>query len=205
MGATTSTERLNHLTSLGFSVPEARLALDATGGNLEQAEALLRAKRERETASSFGQKINLILKQQRPWTEFFERFLWPEHLEERIATNLLYYQANYLVLCCGITAVSVLLDPALLLLTLATGGVVGGAASWDGDARAFGVPTPLTLQQRLGFAGIVASLMVNSSGHASKVFRIALLCGGATLAHASFRARNLKARWTFFKEELKVD
>ena len=104
MGATNSTERLDHLTSLGFSVSEARLALDATGGNLEQAESLLRAKREREQASSsFGERVNLVLRQQRPWSEFVERFLWPEHLEERLATNLLYYQANYLVLCCGAT------------------------------------------------------------------------------------------------------
>ena len=29
-----------------------------------------------------------------PWNEFFERFLWPEHLAERVQTNLLYYRGK---------------------------------------------------------------------------------------------------------------
>ena len=208
MGAASSTERLNHLTAQGFSVTEARLALEATNGNVEQAEQLLQATRTREAAArrgSIGAKINLILGEQRPWPEFFERFLWPEHWEERVATNLLYYQANYVIICAGVTTVSVLLQPGLLLLAIVV--VVGGgtAAAWDGDVRQFGVPQPLTLQQRLGGASLLASWIVNSAGYLGPLCRIATLCGGIVAAHASFRARSLKARWAFFKEEMKVD
>ena len=211
MGAEVSTARLDRLTALGFSVTEARLALDATNGDVQRAEALLLAKRRREASAGHGlaNKINAILRTQRPWPEFFERFLWPEHLNERLATNLVYYEANYIVLCGGISIISVLLNPSLLLVTGLVGGLFGGAVVWDGDLNALvpqlGLPAPLTQQQRLVAAGLGSSLVVNGMGHTGSLCRVALLCFGMVLAHATFRARSLKARWTFFQEELKAE
>ena len=207
MGADVSTQRLDRLTSLGFSVAESRIALDAAGGNVEKAEQLLLAKRRREAAASgsIGERINLVLRDQRPWPEFFERFLWPEHLEERVATNLIYYQANYIILTFFIVVVAVLLEPSLLMLALLVGALFGGALVWDGDARQVVPDLTLNVQQRLSGAGLCSVLMVNMTGHFGSLCRVALLCAGLIGAHATFRARSLKARWAFFQEEMKVD
>jgi len=86
---------------------------------------------------------------------------------------------------------------------------VGGAAAWDGDVNALapqlGIAAPLSLQQRLVVAGLGSSLIVNSTGHATSICRLALLCTGVVVAHASFRARSLKSRFAFFQEELKQE
>jgi len=86
--ATASTPRLDRLTSLGFSVAEARLALEHTNGDVDQAAVCLLAKRRQEASAGLANRANAILRTQRPWPEFFERFLWPEHLQERLGTNL---------------------------------------------------------------------------------------------------------------------
>ena len=98
MGATSSTARLDRITALGFSVAEARLALEHTNGDVDRAILLLLAKRRQEAAAEQGlaNRVNAILRRQRPWPEFFERFLWPEHLHERLSTNLVYYEAPVL-------------------------------------------------------------------------------------------------------------
>ena len=90
MGATSSTARLDRLTALGFSVAEARLALEHTNGDVDRAILCLLAKRRRDASAGQGlaNRVNAILRTQRPWPEFFERFLWPEHLQERLSTNL---------------------------------------------------------------------------------------------------------------------
>ena len=97
MGAEMSTARLKALTDMGFTVAESRMALEATGGDVQQAANLLarhRARREAEAGGALALHINDLLREQRPWNEFFERFLWPEHLSERIQTNLQYYRAK---------------------------------------------------------------------------------------------------------------
>lgn len=99
MGAELSTQRVRALTEMGFGVTESRLALEATNGNVSQAAALLTARRrEREQAEGgvLARRINALLREQRPWGEFFGRFLWPEHLPERVQTNLFYFRANCL-------------------------------------------------------------------------------------------------------------
>ena len=98
MGATSSTARLDRITALGFSVAEARLALEHTNGDVDRAILCLLAKRRQEAAAEQGlaNRVNAILRRQRPWPEFFERFLWPEHLHERLSTNLVYYEAPVL-------------------------------------------------------------------------------------------------------------
>ena len=211
MGATSSTARLDRLTALGFSVAEARLALEHTNGDVDRAILCLLAKRRRDASAEQGlaNRVNAILRTQRPWPEFFERFLWPEHLQERLSTNLVYYEANYVILCSGVALVAILLNPSLLFVMTLVAALVGSAAAWDGDVNALapqlGVAAPLALQQRLAVAGLGSSLIVNSTGHATPICRVALLCTGVVVAHASFRARSLKSRFAFFQEELKEE
>ena len=104
MGAASSTARLDRITALGFSVAEARLALEHTNGDVDRAILCLLAKRRQEAAAEQGlaNRVNAILRRQRPWPEFFERFLWPEHLHERLSTNLVYYEAPVLGLGSGL-------------------------------------------------------------------------------------------------------
>ena len=95
MGNVQATARLQRLMDLGFSAAEARQALEQTNNDVDRAAELLLARRARESQSVLVRSINRLLRTQRPWSEFFERFMWPEHLEERVRTNLSYYAAKY--------------------------------------------------------------------------------------------------------------
>ena len=90
MGNVQATERLQVLMDLGFTAAESRQALAATSGDVDRAAALLLAhRRERERREGgIAALVNEVLREQRPWNEFTERFLWPEHLNERVHTNL---------------------------------------------------------------------------------------------------------------------
>lgn len=205
MGADLSSQRLQQLTAMGFSVEESRLALQATNGNVERAAELLlqrRRARERSQGGALAARINDFLRDQQPWNEFFGRFLWPEHLQERVSTNLLYYRANYAILTAGICGVGVLLRPALLGLVGATLGIMYVAAEWDGRLPQDWATAPLRIEQRLTAAGAVSSLLVHWTGQRNEVLRLMVLCGGVVLGHATFRARSLSARWAFFREQV---
>lgn len=198
-----STDRMNQLTAMGFSVAESRIALEEAKGNVTRAAELLvarRAERERANGGVLVQRLNGILREQKTWNEFFERFMWPEHPRERVQTNLLYFRANYIIICGGITVISVLVRPSLLLVTGLIGGLFALALGW-GDRQ----PVPLlnqtlNLDQRVAAAALVAAAMVNISGQVREICRIAMLCAGVTLSHATFRARSLAARWAFFRD-----
>ena len=200
MGNTLATERMRQLTDPSvadppFSVAEARLALEATKGDVTKAKALLLARRAQE-GGMLGERINRFLREQRPWDEFMGRFLWPEHLDERVQTNLLFYRANYAIVCAGITLVGMLLQPSLLLTTAAVGALMGGAIGWNEPIMG----QRLALDQRLAAAGLVSSVVVHSSGSGHRMARIALVCGGGCFGHAAFRARSIAARWSYFKD-----
>lgn len=204
MGAEFSTERLNRLTALGFDAASCRTALDACDGDVGRAEALLREQaRSRRDANSeqFGVRINTILREQRPWSEFSERFLWPEHPRERLLTNLVYYRANYVVLCAAATLVFFLLTPQLLL-TAAMVAMTFGSAVTLGDAPLPGLGQ-LNLEQRLALATVPAAWLLNTSGSAGALLRLASVCAGLVLAHATFRARSLSSRWKYLHEQFK--
>ena len=181
------------------------MALEATGGSLERAAELLTRRRAARQAAAGGPvtyQINELLREQKPWNEFFERFLWPEHWAERVQTNLLYYRANYAIICTGVSGIYVLLHPALLIISGLVAGLVYGAVSW-GDARPVpGLGQPLQLQQRLVAAALASAFMVNQSGSLQHLARVMLVCAGLILGHATFRARSLAARWSFFKEQV---
>lgn len=75
----------------GYSEAEAHVAWRAAGGDHMRALRVLEERRrEREHGGALVRQINELLSEQRPWNEFFARFLWPEHLYARIQTNLLY-------------------------------------------------------------------------------------------------------------------
>ena len=205
MGAEGSTTRLQALVEMGFSVVEARLALEATSGNVERAAELLKAhRRERERAQGgpLVARINAFLRNQQPWSEFFDKFLWPEHLHERIETNLLYYRANYAIICGAIVGISALQQPKLLALLGASIALHYGASEWDGRMPAEWNMAPLRLNQRLVIALIGSSLLVNWLDATATVMRVSVLCAGVVLGHASFRARTLNSRWAYFKSSV---
>ena len=201
MGNSVSTPRLDRLTAHGFSVTECRMALAAADGNVERAEQmLLERRRQAASGGAIASRVNAYMQDQRPWSEFFERFLWPEHWQERVQTNLVYYRANYVLVCLVIVLTSVIISPSLLLVAIIAFGGVAGAIAW-GDEPVPGLNQPLSLEQRLAGASLVAAVCVNMSGHAQTMARLALACTVVVLAHASFRARSLSSRWKFFMSE----
>ena len=207
MGADLSTERIERLTSMGFSVAESRMALEATGGDLQRAAELLIARRDaqnRQAGGALARRIKNMLREQRPWNEFAERFMAPEHLGERVQTNLLYYRGNYLVMCGGVCAVGILVQPTLLVVAGLVGAAFYGAAEW-GDAPVPGLEQRFDFQQRMCAAGLASAALVNYSGVLDKVARIGLVCAALVLGHAAFRARSIAARWSFFKETVEAN
>ena len=226
MGADLSTGRaLTQLTAMGFSVAESQMALEATGGDVQAAAELLvqrREARERDAGGVVAVRINELLRDQRPWPEFFGRFLWPEHLAERVQTNLVYYRAkyarprhtvqllftkpavcvlrSYAILSAGVCLVCVLMQPMVLIIACLVGAAFYGAVEW-GDTRPIPVlEQPLVFEQRVTAAALASAAIIHMSGTFGHVARVTLLCGGLTLAHATFRARTLAARWAHFKE-----
>lgn len=205
MGADLSTERMARLTALGFDVASCRAALDACDGDVARAERMLREQARAAQAGAgteqLGIRINLILREQRPWSEFFDRFLWPEHPRERLLTNLVYYRANYLVLCSGVTLLAVLLLPELLFTAAMVAMTFSGAVML-GDSPVPGLG-PLQLEQRLAVACIPAAWLLNTSGCVGTVAQLASVCSGLVLSHATFRARSLSSRWRYLHEQFK--
>lgn len=205
MGADVSTSRLRPLLDEGFTVAEARLALEATSGNIQRAKELLIARRqaqERAQGGALAARANAFLRTQQPWDEFFGRFLWPEHLQERLSTNLLYYRANYAIVCSAIVGVGALQRPPFLLLLGISVGLLYVAAEWDGKLPAEWRNTPLRIEQRLTVAGVASYLLVQWMGEGAFFSRLAVICGGVVLGHAAFRARTLQARWAHFRENV---
>ena len=205
MGADMSTDRLRRLQEMGFSVADSRVALEATNGDVDKAAELLTRRRQAEEAAQGGplaRQLNILLREQRPWDEFFARFLWPEHLRDRIQTNLYYYRGNYAIINAGVIGLSVLLRPSLLFVSGLVSCIFATAITWGDQTVVPGINQRLNFEQRVTAASLVAALVVNQSGQVSPILRICLLCVGMTLGHATFRARNLAARWTWFKESI---
>ena len=128
------------------------------------------------------------------------RFLWPEHLQDRVATNLLYYRANYAIVTGAIVGLAALTQTRLQLLVGGSLALFYAAAEWDGRVPADWNMPPLRIEQRLSAALLATTLLVHWLDAAALVTRLSIVCGGLVLGHASFRARSLSSRWAFFKE-----
>uniref|UniRef100_A0A7S0IKP1 PRA1 family protein n=1 Tax=Calcidiscus leptoporus TaxID=127549 RepID=A0A7S0IKP1_9EUKA len=202
MGNIPPTARLQRLMDLGFTVAEARIALAEADGDVDRAAAILERRRNLNAKRGFAERVNGLLREQRPWAEFFDRFLWPEHLNERVNTNLMYYRGNYIVLCAGLVLLHMLIRPAMLLVGSVAAGLPVLALSW-GETPVLGQPLDLT--QRLVAAGLASALLLHWSGYVWELLGLAGTCSGIVLAHATFRARSLSSRWKFFNEQMKAE
>ena len=210
MGLTTSSPYgggLQLLLDAGFDPSAAAAALDACDGDAQRALQHLRRRNRQSTsaathanvadAHSLVDTLNTILREQRPWAEFAERFLLPDHPRERLLTNLLYYRGNYCVITCFCVAVGLLLQPTLLLASLGSAGLVFAAMTYEESS--------FTLEQRLSAAGLSAAVLLHRSGAVMGVARIAIVCFGICGTHAMFRARSLSSRWRHLYEQMKQE
>jgi len=218
----------------GYSEAEAHVAWRAAGGDHMRALRVLEERRrEREHGGALVRQINELLSEQRPWNEFFARFLWPEHLYARTQTNLLYafqpkrpaqtlvgslshaltlihancryYRANYVIIVAGVWLVGALAMPTLLVCTALCGMALATASNW-GDAQPIPLlDQPLSFEQRLTAATLASAAIISWVNCLSQACRVLLLAFGLVLGHATFRARSLSARWAEFVHEAKQD
>nr|XP_057912414.1 ADP-ribosylation factor-like 6 interacting protein 5a [Doryrhamphus excisus] len=137
----------------------------------------------------------------RPWDDFFpgwERFAKPDTRDmakwnNRVVSNLLYYQTNYLLLAVGVFLIVGFLNPLGMLTAMAVVSGVFVGSVWAGENRA--VINNFKRQNPTVFVGavMVASYMLISLIGSVMVFMTAItLPLTLTLAHSSFRLRNMK-------------
>mmetsp|Transcript_1110 Transcript_1110/g.3313 ORF Transcript_1110/g.3313 Transcript_1110/m.3313 type:complete len:219 (-) Transcript_1110:178-834(-) len=190
-----SDPRVQQLLELGFWLPDCEQALEAAEGDLEKAAAILLSA-EVELQHKVVRRINGYLCQVRPWSEFFDHFLWPEHLQERVDTNVAHYHANYAVICVFLAVIWTAAVPGLLLrLLLSALLAVLALADQEGAIPSLGqIPGEMVVVA----AGGVALLLLMP--YVFSVARLTLLCGAVVLGHASFRARSLPSRWSRFSK-----
>merc|ERR1711920_272528 len=201
MGNIPPTARLQQLIDQGFTVAEARVALAETNGDISRAAALLEQRRALLEKRGFADRVNRLLREQRPWAEFFDRFLWPEHLNQRVNTNLMYYRGNYILLCAGLVLLHMLMRPEMLLVGTMAAGLPVLALSW-GEATVPLLGQPFDSTQRLVAASLASALLLHWSGYVWELLGLAGTCSGLVLAHATFRARSISSRWKFFNEQI---
>nr|XP_046240701.1 ADP-ribosylation factor-like 6 interacting protein 5a [Scatophagus argus] len=137
----------------------------------------------------------------RPWDDFFpgsERFAKPDTKDlakwnNRVVSNLLYYQTNYLALAIIVFLVVGFLNPVGMFTAMAVVSGVFLASVWAGENRA--VINNFKRQNPTAFiiAVMVASYILISMLGSVMVFMSAVTLPLALiLVHASFRLRNMK-------------
>ncbi|XP_029908409.1 ADP-ribosylation factor-like 6 interacting protein 5a [Myripristis murdjan] len=137
----------------------------------------------------------------RPWDDFFpgaERFAKPDVRDlakwnNRVVSNLLYYQTNYLALAIVVFLIVGFLNPLGMFTAMAVVSGVFLASVWAGENKAainnFKRQNPAAFV----FAVMVASYMLMSLLGSVMVFMTAITLPLALIfAHASFRLRNMK-------------
>eukprot|EP01006_Ploeotia_vitrea_P044561 TRINITY_DN66837_c7_g1_i4.p1 TRINITY_DN66837_c7_g1~~TRINITY_DN66837_c7_g1_i4.p1 ORF type:complete len:240 (-),score=91.29 TRINITY_DN66837_c7_g1_i4:1259-1978(-) len=139
----------------------------------------------------------------RPWSEFFEssRFSVPsmtddEAYSQRLVTNLVYYQANYLLLACLCLLYVCIARPRFLVIVL----LVAAAGVYLFRVRRAPVEVGGRLVPRYQvfavYAGVaVVMLLVAGGMQAIAALGVSSLI---VLAHSSLRKRSLKARGTSY-------
>ncbi|XP_014862814.1 PREDICTED: PRA1 family protein 3-like [Poecilia mexicana] len=137
----------------------------------------------------------------RSWDDFFpgsERFAKPDfgdmaRWNNRVVSNLLYYQSNYLVLAIAVFFIVGFLNPVGMLTAIVVVSAVFLGSVWAGENRA--VIKNFKSQNPTVFviAVMVASYMLISLLGSVMTFMTAItLPLILILAHASFRLRNMK-------------
>ncbi|XP_068598605.1 ADP-ribosylation factor-like 6 interacting protein 5a [Brachionichthys hirsutus] len=137
----------------------------------------------------------------RPWDDFLpgsERFAKPDTRDlakwnNRVVSNLLYYQTNYLALAIGVFLIVGFLNPLGMFTAMAVVSTVFLGSVWAGDNRAaihsFKRQNPTAF-----FIGVmIASYVLISMLGSVMVFMSAITLPLTLIfAHASFRLRNMK-------------
>ncbi|XP_072238940.1 ADP-ribosylation factor-like 6 interacting protein 5a [Leuresthes tenuis] len=137
----------------------------------------------------------------RSWDDFYpgsERFARPDVKDlakwnNRVVSNLLYYQTNYLVLAVAVFLVVGFLNPLGMFTAMAVVSAVFLGSVWAGENRA--VINNFKRQNPTAFviAVMVASYILISMLGSVMVFMSAITLPLALIfAHASFRLRNMK-------------
>ncbi|AWP03372.1 PRA1 family protein 3 [Scophthalmus maximus] len=137
----------------------------------------------------------------RPWDDFFpgsERFAKPDVKDvakwnNRVVSNLLYYQSNYLASAVVVFLVVGFLNPLGMFTAMSVVSAVFLGSVWAGENRA--VINNFKRQNPTAFviAVMVASYVLISMMGSVMVFMSAITLPLALImAHASFRLRNMK-------------
>ncbi|KAM9758637.1 ADP-ribosylation factor-like 6 interacting protein 5a [Menidia menidia] len=137
----------------------------------------------------------------RSWDDFYpgqERFARPDvrdlaRWNNRVVSNLLYYQTNYLVLAIVIFLVVGFLNPLGMLTAMVVVSAVFLGSVWAGENR-----SAVNAFRRQNPAAFVLAVMVVSYVLISLLGSVMVFMSAITLplamilAHASFRLRNMK-------------
>ncbi|XP_041634252.1 ADP-ribosylation factor-like 6 interacting protein 5a [Cheilinus undulatus] len=137
----------------------------------------------------------------RAWDDFFpgtERFAKPDTKDlakwnNRVVSNLLYYQTNYLTLAVVVFLIVGFLNPLGMFTAMAVVSAIFLGSVWAGENRA--IISNFKRQNPTAFliAVMVASYVVISILGSVMVFMSAITLPLAMIfAHASFRLRNMK-------------
>ncbi|XP_060925860.1 ADP-ribosylation factor-like 6 interacting protein 5a [Limanda limanda] len=137
----------------------------------------------------------------RPWDDFFpgsERFAKPDMKDltkwnNRVVSNLLYYQTNYLALAVVVFLIVGFLNPLGMFTAMAVVSGVFLSSVWAGENRA--VINNFKRQSPTAFliAVMIASYLLISMLGSVMVFMTAITLPLAFIfAHSSFRLRNMK-------------
>ncbi|XP_060898508.1 ADP-ribosylation factor-like 6 interacting protein 5a [Labrus mixtus] len=137
----------------------------------------------------------------RPWDDFFpgsERFSKPDvkdlaRWNNRVVSNLLYYQTNYLTLAVVVFLIVGFMNPMGMFTAMAVVSGIFVGSVWAGENRA--VINNFKRQNPSAFviAVMVASYIIISILGSVMVFMTAITLPLAMIfAHASFRLRNMK-------------
>jgi len=141
----------------------------------------------------------------RAWSEFFElnRFKKPDkkNLNERVVTNIFYYQANYALIFGIITFCAILTNPSLLFSVL----IIAFAWFYTLYIRKdpFIFNGLIITDQQLYIGLVVASILVLLFTAGLQIFWIIFVGLGVILGHASLRARSMKSKINYKWDTLK--
>ncbi|XP_029947244.1 ADP-ribosylation factor-like 6 interacting protein 5a [Salarias fasciatus] len=151
--------------------------------------------------SSSGQMAKVELTPLRSWDDFFpgsERFGKPDVKDpakwgNRVVSNLLYYQTNYLALAVAVFLIVGFLNPLGMFTAIAVVSAVFLGSVWAGDNRA--AISNFKRQNPTAFVGVVmvsSCLLISMLGSVMVFMWAVTLPLALIFAHASFRLRNMK-------------